>query len=444
MSDFDFNADSFSSLIQKIENEDIKPITVKGQITQLSGNLIRANMPDAVIGELVEIINQSNGNSVKAQVIGFNGDQVFLTPFDHLTNIGPNSQVVSCNQQIKIPVGKNLLGRVIDSLGEPIDNLGPIESESKTPITSKTPKPFDRKRILTPLSVGISSIDGLNTVGEGQRIGIFSTAGVGKSTLLGMIARNSEADVIVIGLVGERGREVRDFIEDSLGIDGLKKSVLVVATSEETSLRRVTAAYSATAVAEYFRDQGKKVLLLIDSVTRYARALREISLSAGEPPARQGFPPSVFSTMPQLFERAGLTNSGSITAFYTVLLQGENIEDPIGEEIKALLDGHLLLSQKLSNQQIHPAIDILASTSRVMGQISKKEDLEKSALIKQSWANYEENRDLILLGAYREGSDHQIDRAIKLRPKIIDFIKQDPRSKITMEETIKKMEEILS
>jgi len=349
---------------------------------------------------------------------------------DRVDQIGPKTPVVNRGESLQVGVGPELLGRVLNSLGEPIDDRGPVHTRLTWPVRNTAPEAMKRRRIENMLPVGVRAIDMMLTVGEGQRVGVFSTAGVGKSSLLGMIARSSTADVNVVALVGERGREVLDFLDENLGPDGLSRSVVVVSTSNDPPLRRIMAAYTATAIAEYFRDQGKQVNLLMDSVTSFARALREIALSVGEPPARQGYPPSVFAALPELLERAGKTEKGSITAFYTILLSSEQIEDPLGEEIRAILDGHLYLSAKLSQVQHYPAIDLLMSNSRLMKNIVSPEHLEVAEVMRKLWATYEDNRDLISIGAYRSGSDPLIDEAIAKREQIANFLiqKQDEAS----------------
>jgi FliI/YscN family ATPase len=428
---------------RKLHTQVSVPLTMRGGVRRVtSGMVIRARLPNARIGELCTI-EPKGRPPVKAQIVGFDDEDVFLTPFDPLDQVGPKTPVVNTAKAFSIGVGPELLGRVVNSLGEPIDSKGELACAQSYPVRTSAPSAMKRKRIRNIIPVGIRTIDVLLTLGEGQRVGVFSTAGVGKSSLLGMIARHSTSDVNVVALVGERGREVLEFLEENLGPDGLAKSVVVVSTSNETPLRRIMAAYSATAIAEYFRDQGKRVMLLMDSVTRFARALREIALSIGEPPARQGYPPSVFAALPELLERAGNTALGSITGFYTILLSSEQIEDPLGEEIRAILDGHLYLSSRLSQAQHYPAIDLLRSNSRLMNTIASEEHRLLGEKLRSLWAIYEENRDLILLGAYKEGSDPVIDEALEKRSMLLDFLIQAQDEHDNLETALRKARKVV-
>lgn len=427
----------------KLEQLDNLPSLMRGSVRKVIGTIIEARLPNARIGELC-LIKPKQRNAIRAQVVGFSDEDVFLTALDSLEGVGPRTQVVNTGKPLLIPVCEELLGRIVDATGEPIDGLGEISNSVMTSVKKSAPDPLSRGRINRLLHTGIRSIDTLISVGEGQRMGVFSSAGVGKSSLLGMISRGSSADVNVIALIGERGREVKDFIEDNLGAEGLKKSIVVVSTSEEPAQRRILAAYTATTIAEYFREKKLKVLLLMDSVTRFARALREVALSLGEPPARQGYPPSVFSTLPELFERAGNADGGSITAFYTVLLNSEQIEDPLGEEIRALLDGHLYLSLALSQHGHYPAIDILKSNSRLMQVLAESRHLELSNKFRSLWSTYEQNRELISIGAYKKGSDNRIDEAIKKRDKLISFLVQDCDITDDLESTLLSLTQSIS
>lgn len=428
---------------EKLTRQSALPVTIKGRVRRITGMVIRARLPNARIGEICTI--EPPGRApVTAQVVGFDDEEVFLTALDPLDAIGPMTPVINRGKSLRIGVGRELLGRVVDALGRPIDGKGELNCSLSYPVRRQAPSPMSRRRIQETLPVGVRAVDTLLTVGEGQRMGVFSSAGVGKSSLLGMIARNSKADVIVIGLVGERGREVLDFLEDNLGAEGLARTVVVVSTSDEPPLRRITAAYSATAIAEYFRDQGQRVMLLMDSLTRFARALREIALSVGEPPARQGYPPSVFAVLPELLERAGNSDRGSITGFYTVLLSSEQIEDPLGEEIRAILDGHLYLSSKLANVQHYPAIDLLASNSRVMENLITDDHRQIAEKIRSLWAIYEEHRDLITIGAYKRGSDRAIDEAIERRERLSHFLIQRKEESDDLQLTLEMARQLVS
>ena len=417
---------------------------MRGGVRRATGGMvIRARLPNARIGEMCTI-EPKGRPPVKAQVVGFDDEDVFLTPFDPLDQVGPRTPVYNTGVSFRIGVGFELLGRVVNSLGEPIDGKEELVCSQTYPVRCAAPSSMKRRRIKSMITSGVRAVDVLLSIGEGQRVGVFSTAGVGKSCLLGMIARHSTSDVNVVALVGERGREVLEFLEENLGPEGLAKSVVVVSTSNETPLRRVMAAYSATAIAEYFRDQGKRVTLLMDSVTRFARALREIALSVGETPARQGYPPSVFATLPELLERAGNTENGSITGFYTILLSSEQIEDPLGEEIRAILDGHLYLSSRLSQTQHYPAIDLLRSNSRLMNAIANEEHRAVAEKLRRLWAVYEENRDLILLGAYKDGSDAAIDEALKKRSALLDFLIQGQDEHDSLDTAMDKARKVIS
>lgn len=419
-SDYPIKLERFYDRLARSESA---PAMYEGYVSEITGMIVKAKLPNARIGELCGI-RPPGGTEVSAQVVGFEDETVFLTAIDRLQSVGLHNPVVNYGSSLRIPVGEAMLGRVVNALGEPIDGKGKITAKDFYPVHAAPPKALDRKRITNNLALGVRSIDTLLPVGEGQRVGIFSVAGVGKSSLLGMIARNSTADVNVVAMIGERGREVNDFLEDCLGEEGLKRSVVVVSTSDEPSLKRITAAYAATAIAEYFRDQGKRVTLLMDSVTRFARGLREIALSLGEPPARMGYPPSVFAMLPELFERTGSVNGGSITAFYTVLLSSEKLDDPLGEEVRAILDGHLYLSSAMARSQNFPAIDVIASNSRVADRLVSDEELALAQEFKNLWATYDDNRDLINIGAYKRGTDQRIDRAIAKRPAQLDYLSQ--------------------
>lgn len=416
--------------------EELELTTVNGRITETVGMLIKAIVPQVKIGEVC-LINREGREPLRAEVVGFTRDEVFLSPLGEMTGIGPSSEVIPTRMPLHIKVGPKLLGRVLNGLGEPLDvaTMGPLEVEESYPILQSPPDPLKRKRISEPISVGIRVIDGTLTTGLGQRVGIFAAAGGGKSTLMGMIARNAVADVNVISLIGERGRELRDFIEKDLGPEGLKRSVLVVSTSDQPSQLRLNAAYVGTAIAEYFRDQGKKVILMMDSVTRFARALREVGLAAGEPPARAGYTPSVFSTLPKLLERSGNSDVGSITAFYTILVAGDDMNEPVADEVRSILDGHIILSADLAHKYHYPAVDVLASASRVMQSIVSKEHLALVGKLKEVLANYKKNELLIKIGEYKRGADKAGDFAIDHIDKVMNFLKQAVDEKCSWNET---------
>lgn len=420
-------------------------VKVKGRVNELVGLVAKAVIPNVKVGELC-LIDSGHGQKIKAEVVGFKENEVLLMPLGNLEGIAPGSEVTATGDCLKVPVGNNLLGRVLDGLGEPLDTetKGPLLCDEFYPVHADPPDPMKRQRVLKHISVGVKAIDSVLTCGEGQRVGLFAAAGVGKSTTIGMIARNTEADIIVIGLIGERGREVRDFLEHDLGEEGLRRSVIICATSDQPSLVRAKAAYAATAVAEYFRDQGLRVLLLLDSVTRFARALREIGLAVGEPPARQGFTPSVFSTLPRLLERTGNSDKGSITAFYTVLVAGDDMNEPIADEVRSILDGHVVLSRDLAARGHYPAIDVSESISRVMTAITDPEHQEAARKLREVVAAYEKERDLILIGAYESGSDPRVDYAIEKIEEVNSFLKQGTQDKVDFEDTVGQLKGIFS
>lgn len=413
------------------------PVLVRGRVKEVTGLVVRASVPEAVVGELVQL-RLRDGTSRPAEVVGFEGDDVVLMPLGEVAGIGPNAEVESTGRPLSIHCGDGLLGRVLNGLGQPIDGGPSLKGPGYSPwaLMRPAPDPFARKPIDEAMSMGIRAIDGLLTVGRGQRVGLFAGSGVGKSTLMGQIARGSDAEVIVIALIGERGREVNDFIDDVLGEEGMKRAVVVVATSDQPSLVRLKSAFVATAIAEFFRDQQRDVLLMMDSVTRFARAQREVGLAAGEPPARQGYPPSVFSMLPRLLERTGNDDKGSITALYTVLVAGGDMEEPIADEVRGILDGHIILSRELASRNHWPAIDVLPSLSRVMGAVASKAHVEAARRFRQVLATYEAQRDLISLGAYEYGTDEKVDLAIDYIEEMEDLLTQGLDEQTELSETV--------
>lgn len=430
-----------NDLIEGIDN--IELTTINGRITEVVGMLIKAVVPGVKVGEIC-LIKRIGLEPLRAQVVGFTQDEVFLSPLGDMKGIGPSSEVIPTHLPLTIKIGPAILGRVLNALGQPLDEdvKGPLELEETFTVENDPPNPLTRKIIDRPISLGIRCMDGVLTTGQGQRVGIFAAAGGGKSTTMGMIARNAVADVNVIALVGERGRELREFIEDSLGEEGMKKSVLVVSTSDQASQLRLNSAYVATAIAEYFRDQGKSVILMMDSVTRFARALREVGLAAGEPPARGGYTPSVFSTLPKLLERAGNSDKGSITGFYTVLVAGDDMNEPVADEVRSILDGHVILSAELARKYHYPAVDVLSSASRVINAIVDEEHLRLVGQVREVLANYKKNELLIRIGEFKRGTDKDADFAVDHIDAVNNFLKQGVNEQSSFEETLQNLKAI--
>ncbi|MPW24794.1 flagellar protein export ATPase FliI [Alkalibaculum sp. M08DMB] len=416
--------------------------TKMGKVTEVIGLIIKVEGLQVFIGEVCEVLIKALDKKVLSEVVGFKNNGVLLMPLDELQGIGPGCLVKPTGKSLKIKISDKLLGHTVDGLGRPIDNEiltdGHLYNVTRTP-----PNPFDRKKIDKIMNTGVKAIDGILTCGEGQRIGIFAGSGVGKSTLLGMIARYCEADVNVIALIGERGREVLEFIEKDLGPEGYKKSIVICATSDQPPLVRLKGAFVATAIAEYFRDKGKKVMLMMDSVTRFAMAQREIGLAIGEPPTTKGYTPSVFAMLPKLLERSGMSKDGSITAFYTVLVEGDDMNEPIADSVRGILDGHIILSRKIAAKNHFPAIDIQNSISRIMKEIVHEDHDILAGKLKENLAVYSESEDLINVGAYVKSSNPIIDKAIELNNPINDFLKQNVCDHFTYEETLDLLKETL-
>ena len=418
--------------------EEAQLIDVKGRVVQVVGTIIKASVPGVKVGEVCILRDPWENVEMQAEVIGFNKETVLLTALGQMTGLSVETEVIPTRRVHMVSVGESLLGRVLDGLGRPIDSdeKGPLLPEGYYPVYADPPNPLERRIISKPISLGVKALDAMLTCGEGQRMGIFAAAGGGKSTLLAQIVRNTEADVTVLALIGERGREVREFIEKDLGPEGLAKSVVVCSTSDRSAMERLKAAYVATSIAEYFRDKGKKVLLLMDSVTRFGRAQREIGLAAGEPPTRRGFPPSVFSELPKLMERAGNSSKGSITALYTVLVEGDDMTEPIADETRSILDGHIILSRKLAQKNHYPAIDILQSVSRCQNAIIDGDHKRDAAKLRTLLAKYNEVELLLKIGEYRKGADRDTDEAIDKNEAVNAFLRQNLVERPTYGETL--------
>jgi len=421
------------ALIDRIS--DVPRLGSLGRVTRIVGLVIEASGLEVGLGELCRITNLIDSRSVLAEVVGFHDRGVLLMPLGEMEGLHPGSSVQPLGRSFGVDVGPAMLGRVLNGLGHPIDGLGKLEVEERVPLQAEPPNPLSRATISEPLETGVRAIDGLLTMGRGQRVGIFAGSGVGKSTLLGMVARQARADVNVIALLGERGREVRDFIEHSLGPEGLARSVLVVATGDQAALVRARGALVATAIAEYFRDLGKQVLLMVDSVTRVAMAWREIGLAVGEPPTTKGYPPSVFASLPRLLERAGNSDRGGITGIYTVLVDGDDFNEPVADAARSILDGHIVLTRKLASAGHFPSIDVLESKSRVRDHVTPPEQRAAANALARVEAAYREKEDLILVGAYQKGSDPDVDVALKLRARTLAFLQQPPDEHSALEDT---------
>ncbi|MEE1887840.1 type III secretion system ATPase SctN [Pseudomonas carassii] len=417
-------------------------VQVNGKVSQVTGTLIRALAPRVQVGELCQLRRPNHEQTLLAEVIGLQQDQALLAPLGDMQGLCTRTEVCPTGSMHRVGVGDHLLGTVLDGLGNPLDASMPTTPQAWYPVHRDAPAPLSRKLVDTPLSLGIRCIDGLLTCAEGQRVGIFAPAGGGKSTLLASLLRNAQADVIVLALIGERGREVREFIHHELGEQGLRRAVLVVATSDRPAMERARAGFVATTVAEYFRDQGRKVLLLMDSLTRFARAQREIGLAAGEPPTRRGFPPSVFAQLPRLLERAGHSDKGSITALYTVLVEGDDLNEPIAEETRSILDGHIVLSQALGAANHYPAIDVLRSVSRVMHQVVSPAHRAAASQLRQWMARYEEVELLLRVGEYTRGQDPAVDLAIDKRDAIRAWLCQTPHEHSSLQQSLEHLLEI--
>ena len=416
----------------------INLLDCQGTVVKVSGLTVESNGPIVGLGELCGI-HIRDGRRVLAEVVGFHNDHLILLPLEHIDGISPGDAVTARTTPRQITLSDNILGRVLNGLGEPIDDKGPLSGTEKRALDTASPPPLSRTKISEPLALGIRSIDGMLTCGKGQRVGIFSGSGVGKSVLLGDIATSSEADVNIVALIGERGREVREFLENDLGADGLSRSVVVVATSDSPPIQRVKAAFVAATVAEYFRDKGKNVLFMMDSLTRFAQAQREIGLAAGEPPATKGYCPSVFALMPRLIERLGRAEKGSITGILTVLVENDDLSDPVADSARSLLDGHIVLSRKLAERGHFPAVDILASVSRLMPVVTTNEHKAAARKLREIYATYADAEDLINIGAFSPGSNRRIDGAIALIDRIKDFLIQPVRQRTALKDTLGQM-----
>ncbi len=439
-------ADALNYLTNSLQHavEGSPLVDIRGRVTEVQGMIIKAAVPNVKIGELCKLVSPSDTEEGYAEVVGFQGHETVLSPLGDILGISSSTEVIPTGTVHHVGVGSHLLGHVLDGMGNPLDKTAfeGIEPETWYPVYADSPDPMTRKIIDRPLPLGLRVMDGVLTCGEGQRMGIFAAAGGGKSTLLSMLVKGAEVDVTVLALIGERGRELREFIEHDLGPEGVKKSVIIVATSDKSSMERSKAAYTATAVAEYFRDRGKRVLLLMDSVTRFARAQREIGLAAGEPPTRRGFPPSVFATLPKLMERAGMSHTGSITALYTVLVEGDDMTEPVADETRSILDGHIILSRKLAAANHYPAIDVLSSASRVMNAIVPEEHLAAAGKLRELLAKYEEIELLVKVGEYKSGADAVADEALSKIDDLRGFLRQRTDEFMSYDDIIAQLRQV--
>jgi type III secretion protein N (ATPase) len=416
-------------------------VRIRGRVVQVIGTIVKAVVPSVKIGEICLLRNRGNAIEMKAEVVGFSQGTALLMPTGDTQGISGETEVIPTGRVHMVPVGMNLMGRVVDGLGNPIDTdtRGPLVCSQEYPVFADAPDPLKRRIICDPVEMGVRVLDSMLTFGEGQRLGVFAAAGGGKSTLMAMLVKGASVDVTVVALIGERGREVREFLEHELGDEGRKKAVIVCATSDKSSMERAKAAYVATAIAEYFRDQGMRVLFLMDSVTRFARAQREIGLAAGEPPTRRGFPPSVFATLPRLMERVGMNDKGSITALYTVLVEGDDMTEPVADETRSILDGHIILSRKLGSANHYPAVDVLASVSRVMNAVVSKEHRAAAGRLRELLAKYQEMELLIKIGEYKRGSDKLADEAIDKIDDIRAFLRQSVDERSEFDDTLQEL-----
>jgi len=430
-------ADIFS--IFESDLAQLQLVKINGRIVQVVGLVAESQGPDVRVGDLCRISFRNASHGLDAEVVGFREDRVLLMPLGDLREVGPGCDVISTDRPLGVAVGPALLGRILDGLGEPMDNKGPLVTTDFYPLHADPPHPLRRQLVDKPLSVGVKVIDGFLTLGRGQRIGIFAGSGVGKSTLLGMMARYTSADVNVISLVGERGREVREFIERDLGEEGLRRSVIVIATSDQPPLIRLKAALTATAIAEFFRDEGKNVLLMMDSVTRVARAQREIGLAIGEPPATRGFTPSVFEFLPRLLERSGAGEQGSITGVYSVLVEGDDMNEPVADTVRGVLDGHIVLSRKIAARNFYPSVSVLESVSRVMPSIVSSEHLAATGRVRDLLATYAESEDLINIGAYKTGANRRVDWALEHLNSVRGFLMQKVEESFSFEDIVEQV-----